>query len=90
MRTRCGPRVLTDARDTASGSIAGLRPQSVVTYAYDISKSAVIAASMLGTVPPHDVTSVHVQVHYLTQSLVAPLSAKNITINAIAPGYVPR
>ena len=73
---------LLDAGSTAQrpaavvnvGSIAGLRPQSFPTFAYDASKAAV---------------------HHLTVKLAGSLADRrangghSITVNAIAPGYVP-
>jgi NAD(P)-dependent dehydrogenase (short-subunit alcohol dehydrogenase family) len=55
------------ARVINIGSIAGIRPQSFPTFAYDASKAAL---------------------HHLTLKLAAQLSP-SITVNALAPGYVP-
>eukprot|EP01111_Echinosteliopsis_oligospora_P006454 TRINITY_DN20607_c0_g1_i1.p1 TRINITY_DN20607_c0_g1~~TRINITY_DN20607_c0_g1_i1.p1 ORF type:complete len:273 (+),score=93.75 TRINITY_DN20607_c0_g1_i1:43-861(+) len=56
------------ARIINIGSIAGVFPQAVPTYAYDLSKAAV---------------------HHLTVKLAAELGRRKITVNAIAPGFVP-
>lgn len=56
------------ARIINIGSIAGLRPQVVPTYSYDVSKAAL---------------------HMLTQKLACDLADRHITVNAIAPGFVP-
>ena len=63
------------ARVINIGSIAGLLPQDVPTHAYDTSKAAL---------------------HHLTKKLAAELArpdpehgARPITVNAIAPGFVP-
>ena len=58
------------------GSIAGVRPQGVPTFAYDVSKAAV---------------------HHLTVKLSSELgnrwradpTRRKVTVNALAPGYVP-
>jgi len=58
------------------GSIAGIRPQGVPTFAYDVSKAAV---------------------HHLTVKLSSELgnrwradgTRRRVTVNALAPGYVP-
>lgn len=55
------------ARVINIGSVAGLHPQPIPTYSYDVSKAGV---------------------HMLTRKLAAEL-APRITVNAIAPGYVP-
>ena len=49
------------------GSVAGLHPQPIPTYSYDVSKAAI---------------------HHLTRKLASEF-APTITVNAIAPGYVP-
>jgi len=60
------------ARVINVGSIAGLRPQPVDTWSYDVSKAAV---------------------HHLTLKLSGMLASRPsgaaITVNALAPGYVP-
>ena len=60
------------ARVINVGSIAGLRPQAVPTWSYDVSKAAV---------------------HHLTVKMATLLArrpgGKLITVNALAPGYVP-
>ena len=60
------------ARVINVGSIAGLRPQAVPTWSYDVSKAAV---------------------HHLTVKMAGLLvrrpGGKLITVNALAPGYVP-
>lgn len=62
-----GARPGDPARVINIGSVAGLQPQPVPCYSYDVSKAAV---------------------HHLTRRLSAEL-APRITVNAIAPGYVP-
>jgi len=56
------------ARVINVGSIAGLFPQPIPAYAYDLSKAAV---------------------HHLTVKLAAELGPRGISVNAIAPGFVP-
>lgn len=59
---RCCQRVIN------IGSIAGITPQPVPTYAYDASKAAV---------------------HSVTKKLAGEFARMHITVNALAPGFVP-
>eukprot|EP00996_Jenningsia_fusiforme_P002628 NODE_3452_length_973_cov_34.790043_g3170_i0.p1 GENE.NODE_3452_length_973_cov_34.790043_g3170_i0~~NODE_3452_length_973_cov_34.790043_g3170_i0.p1 ORF type:complete len:286 (-),score=52.74 NODE_3452_length_973_cov_34.790043_g3170_i0:62-919(-) len=56
------------ARVINIGSIAGIKPQTAPTYAYDASKAGL---------------------HHMTRNLAAHLAERQITVNAIAPGWVP-
>lgn len=62
----------TGARIINIGSIAGITPQPMATYAYDVTKAGV---------------------HHLTRVLASKLSRRDnggfITVNCIAPGFVP-